>query len=57
MEQERNLTITTDVLATNLTEAIKSLLGTVISNDSPLMSAGLDSIGATELARELSDRL
>lgn len=46
-----------DVLIYEITQVITSLLGTVISSDSPLMSAGLDSLGATELARELGDRL
>ena len=33
------------------------LVGTTLAGDLPLMSAGLDSVGATELARKLSDQL
>ena len=40
-----------------ITQVATLLLGTLVSNDSPLMSAGLDSIGATEFARELGARL
>ena len=40
-----------------ITQVTMTLLGTAISIESPLMSAGLDSIGGTELARELGDRL
>ena len=47
----------TSILVHEISQVTTSLLGTAISNDSPLMSAGLDSIGATELARKLGDRL
>ena len=33
------------------------IIGTQVSIDAPLMSVGLDSIGATELSTRLSERL
>lgn len=36
---------------------IAGLVGTTLAGDLPLMSAGLDSIGATELARKLGNQL
>ena len=40
-----------------ITQVATSLLGTAVPCDSSLMSAGLDSLGVTEFARELGDRL
>ena len=40
-----------------ITQVATSLLGTSIPCDSSLMSAGLDSLGVTEFARDLGDRL
>ena len=38
-------------------EISRSLLGTSLPEDVPLMTAGLDSLGATELASALSSQL
>ena len=37
--------------------AVWEVQGTTVAADTPLMSAGLDSIGATELANMLAQRL
>ena len=37
--------------------AVWEVQGTTVAADTPLMSAGLDSIGATELANVLTQRL
>ena len=37
--------------------AVWEVQGTTVAADTPLMSAGLDSIGATELANVLAQRL
>ena len=36
---------------------ILEVLGTEIESDTPLMAAGIDSLGATELQRALSEQL
>ena len=38
-------------------KTVEELLGTVVSNDAPLMGAGLDSIAAVDLVSTLSQRL
>lgn len=43
-------------LTSETAQVVTELVGTKLDGDSPLMSAGLDSIGATELAQKLSDR-
>lgn len=37
-------------------EAVSNLLGTTMREDAPLMGAGLDSLGATELISALSEQ-
>ena len=46
-----------DDLVQQLASLASEVFGTAISADAPLMSAGLDSIGATELSTRLSSRL
>ena len=44
-------------LLDELTTIASEVIGTRVAADAPLMSAGLDSIGATELATQMSDHL
>jgi acyl carrier protein len=46
-----------DGLHDELIGIVNQLTGSAISLDAPLMSAGLDSIGATELSTRLNERL
>lgn len=43
--------------STAVVASVSDFLGTGVALDAPLMSVGLDSIGATELVRTLGDRL
>jgi len=45
------------VIAEAISTAVWEVQGTVVAADTPLMSAGLDSIAATELANVLAERL
>ena len=49
--------IASGTLTNELVTIATELAGTAISSDTPLMSAGLDSIGASELSTRLSERL
>lgn len=46
-----------DSLVSELIETTAKLIGTIVSVDASLVSAGLDSISATELSTSLSDSL
>lgn len=48
---------TTSEVVTTVALCVRECLGTDVSSDAPLMSSGLDSIAAVELARLLSERL
>ena len=45
------------VIAETISTAVWEVQGTTVAADTPLMSAGLDSIAATELANVLAERL
>ena len=40
-----------------VSNCVVEVLGTAIPSDTPLMAAGIDSLGATELQRALSEQL
>ena len=42
-------------LQTTVALSVSEVLGTDVSTDTPLMAAGVDSLGATELQRTLSE--
>lgn len=44
-------------MPTVISSCVQGLLGTILSANEPLMSAGLDSLAATELTNVISDSL
>ena len=51
------MTLQTEVVEATAHSCVQEIIGTVVASSTPLMEAGIDSLGATELQRALGDCL